>query len=182
MTKKEIDTVLNFGSSHLAYFEGLPIGVSKWQVFLSIKPLLKAKKYWYALRQTYTMSDNLFHYRNDVILAFSKNEPQREYLMNRQERIFLNSLPEKITIYRAMTEMEFKGKSFGVSWSLKKEVAEFFANEYQRNYATNNLKKRVHEMTIDKREVISFFNNRQEFEIIYIKDNGNQSNIKAKEN
>jgi hypothetical protein len=174
MTRKEIDTVLQFGNSHLSLIEGLPIGISKWQVFLSIKPLLKGKKYWYALSSAYGMSDNLFHYRTDVRLAFSNNEPQREYLMSNTERTYLNRLPEKITIYRAMTENELKGKSFGVSWTLKKEVAEFFAKEYQRNYSTKHLKKVVHQMTIGKSEVIAFFNSRQEFEIIYIKESENK--------
>jgi hypothetical protein len=127
------------------------------------------------LRDAYELSDNLFQYKVDVKLAFARNELKKEYLMSLSERRFLENLPEQITIYRGMTENELKQKTFGCSWTLKKEVAEFFATTYERNYATNHLKKVVHEITIDKSEVIAFFNVRKEFEIIYIKGNGNKS-------
>ena len=175
MKKKEVTTLLSWGNSHTLYIEGAATGVTKLQVFLAIKPLLTGKLYWYALRHSYDCSDNLFHYKVDLKFAFTYKEPEREYLMNLSERRFLENLPQRITIYRGMTENELKQKSFGYSWSLKKEVAEFFANTYQRNFATNRFKKVVHEITIDKNEVIAFFNDRKEFEIIYIKDNGNKS-------
>jgi hypothetical protein len=175
MTKKEVTTVLNHGTSHLFQIEGFPLGVTKFQSFLAISQIIHGKLYWYALRYAYESSDNLYHYRHDVAFAFSKDEPEREYLMTKKEREYLQRLPEQITIYRGMTQKELKSKNFGVSWTLKKDVAEFFAYTYQRNFATNHLKKLVHEMTINKSEVIAFFNGRDEFEIIYIKDNGNKS-------
>jgi hypothetical protein len=176
MKKKEITKAMVYAKSYITQIgnhkiEGFPIGVSKWQVFLSIKPLIKGKKYWYALRTAYENSDNLYSFRHDVLLAFLKNEPEKEYLMNAAEKRFLNSLPEQITIYRGMTTKEFKEKSFGPSWTLKKEVAEFFAHEYKRNYDTSNMKKIVHKITINKSEVVAFFNGRKEFEIIYIDKN-----------
>lgn len=168
MKKKEVVTVLQRGNSHTHYIEGLAIGITKWQVFLAIKPLLKGKLYWYALRNGYDMSDNLFYYNVDVKLAFSSQEPEREYLMTLSERRYLKALPEQITIYRGMTKKEFQQKSFGCSWTLKKEVAEFFVNTYERNFATKDLEKVVHKMTINKSQVIAFINGRKEFEIIYL--------------
>lgn len=175
MKKKDIDTLLKWGNSHIFPIEGLPIGITKFQVFLAIKPLLKGKLYWYALRGAYEMSDNLNYYRYDLKLAFLADEPQRYSLMTKEELKYFDALPEQITIYRGMTENELMQKSFGCSWTLKKETAEFFAYTYQRNFATKHLKKVVHEMTINKSDVIAFLNNRDEFEIIYIKDNGNKS-------
>jgi hypothetical protein len=168
MTKKEVDEVLKWGSSHLFPIQGYPLGVTKFQVFLAIHRILKGKLYWYALRNSYDLSDNLYQYRHDVLLAFSSNEPQREFLMSKKERDFWQSLPERITIYRGMTLEEQKQKSFGISWTLKKEIAEFFANDYQRNYSTRHKKKVVHQIEINKNEVIAFFNERTEFEIIYL--------------
>jgi hypothetical protein len=72
MTKKEVDKIIGFGNSHLMPIEGYPIGVSKFQAFLAIRWLLKGRLYWYALRKAYDGSDNLFHYRHDVQLAFKK--------------------------------------------------------------------------------------------------------------
>ena len=59
-------------------------------------------------------------------------------------------------------------KEGGVSWTLRYETAEYFAETYIRNFATNHLTKVVHELVVNKSEVIAFFNERNEFEIIYI--------------
>jgi hypothetical protein len=170
MTKKEIDTVLVWSNSVCFPNDNHCLGVSCIQVFLSIKPLLKNKLYWYALRRAYESSDNLFLYRNDTKFAFLSNESGREFLMTKKEREYLKKLPEKITIYRGMTKKELKQKNFGVSWTLKKEIAEFFANKYERNFDTNHLPKIVHQIDIDKKDIIAFLNDRNEFEIVYIND------------
>jgi len=168
MTKKEVDTILNFGQSHLIPIEGLPLGVTRFQAFLAIRSVLQGKLYWYALRNAYEGSDDLYDYRFDVKRAFESHEDQKHFLMTNKERIFLQNLPEQITIYRGMTVDELNGETFGCSWTLRKDIAEFFASDYQRNLRTSNLEKTVHEITIDKSEVIAFFNGREEFEIIYL--------------
>ena len=89
--------------------------------------------------------------------------------MNNDELNYLENLPQEITIYRGMTLYELNSGNFGVSWSLKEKVARFFAMTYSRNLATNHLKKCIHKITIPKKDVIAFFNGREEFEIIYIK-------------
>lgn len=159
MTEEEIDNkLLGFGVNSFNRFE----------TFINLIPQLSGKSYWYALRNSYENSDNLYKYRKMVKNCFLKNEPQKEYLMSPEENEYLNSLPEQITIYRGMTEKELRSKDFGCSWSLKKERAEFFAYTYLRNFDTRHLSKTVHEMTINKSDVVAFFNERDEFEIIYI--------------
>jgi hypothetical protein len=130
--------------------------------------LLKGKLYWYALRNAYEMSDNLFSYRYDLKKAYQSSEPERGYLMTKKERDYLISLPEQLTIYRGMTYQEYNSRDFGISWTLKKKTAEFFAFKYSRNHATNHSKGFVHEIVIYRSEVIAFLNGRKEFEIIYI--------------
>lgn len=66
MTKKEVTRILNWGNSHLARIEGWPIGISKFQAFLAIHRLLKGQLYWYALRNAYDCSDNLFGHQAPV--------------------------------------------------------------------------------------------------------------------
>ena len=87
--------------------------------------------------------------------------------MSQDERDYLQSLPSQITIYRGMTEIEYKSGNYGISWTLKKELAKFFADIYVRNNATCGLKKTIRELVIDKKDVIAFFDGRQEYEIIY---------------
>lgn len=168
ITKKEIQELLIFGASHLEPIDGLPIGVTIFQIFLSIKPILKGKLYWETLREAYTMSDNLFIYRNDLRLAYMSEEENRDSLMSKKERMVLNNLPDKVKIYRGVTTEEIDSKRFGLSWSLKKEVAEFFAFKYRRNYDTFSSLKKVIEIEVDKNEIIAYFHDREEEEIIYL--------------
>lgn len=171
MTKKEIVTVLNFGKSRILFISTkIPVGVSRFQAFLAIKPLLKGKLYWYALADAYTGSDNLFHYQGDIKIAFSSDHIGRNSLMTKKELIFLKNLPEKITIYRGMTEVEKRSKNYGVSWTLDRKVAEFYLT-YYRNTSTKHLKKTVHKLVINKKDAIAYFSERNESEIIYVDKN-----------
>jgi hypothetical protein len=168
ITKKEIQDLLIYGSSHLIPIEGLPLGVTIFQIFLSIKPILKGKLYWETLREAYTISDNLFIYRHDLKVAFMSEEENRDSLMSKKEIKILNNLPDKVKIYRGVTTDEIENNDFGLSWSLNREVAEFFAFKYRRNYDTSSSLKTVIELEVDKNEIIAYFHDREEAEIIYL--------------
>lgn len=168
MTKKEVTRILLNWDSCIFKIEGQPLGITIFQAFLAISRILKERLYWKALRIAYDCSDNLYHYRYDVKKSFKSDEPFRDYMMSKRERDYLHNLPEEITIYRGMTRKEFASKEFGISWSIKKEIAEFFAFTYGRNFSTKHLKKTVHQMTINKKDVIAFLNERKEFEISYL--------------
>jgi hypothetical protein len=168
ITKKEIQDLLIYGSSHLGPIDGLPVGVTIFQVFLSLKPILKRKLYWETLREAYTMSDNLFIYRHDLKAAFISKEENRDFLMSKKEIKILKNLPDKVKIYRGVTTDEIESNDFGLSWSLNREVAEFFAFKYRRNYDTSSSLKTVVELEVDKNEIIAYFHDRGEEEIIYL--------------
>lgn len=170
MTQKEINTLLSYGRSHIICAPPMPLGITRFQIFLSIKEILKGKQYWATLRNAYESTDNLYRYRFDVHDVFLSDEPQKEFLMDKAERDYLKKLPEKITIYRGLTVEELKTKKFGISWTLDKKTAEFYAYTYGRNYDTNHLKKTVHKMEIDKVDVMAFLNERNEQEVIYLHD------------
>jgi hypothetical protein len=129
---------------------------------------LKGALYWSTLRKTYSICDDLYSYKSEIKQAFSSNEPYRNTLMSKKELNYLTALPEILTIYRGMTVKEFESGEFGVSWTLKKDVAEFFAYKYRRNFSTGHLPKMVHELKVNKSNIIAYFGERQEYEIIYI--------------
>ena len=169
MTKKDVDTVLLWADS--CFIPGVRYEkdrILRIQAFKAIRPLLKGKLYWYALKNTYTGSDDLFEYRDYLKELFESDEPYRDFILNREGRKYLIELPNEITIYRGMTIAEFESKEFGISWSLKKEVAEFFANKYMRNFSTKGEKTKVHKLKISKDQILAYFNERNEHEIIYI--------------
>jgi len=150
------------------------IGVNsfnRFQAFLEILPMLKGKAYWQTLRNAYQSSDNLYGFRGLVRAAFSRPEPHRESLMTKKERNRLHELPERFTIYRAMTREEFRSGKFGVSWTLNREIAEFFATQYQRNIATKHKENIIHKLEISKANAVALFEDRNEFEIIYLNRN-----------
>lgn len=124
------------------------------------------KKYWTMIGLTWESCDNLIHYREEVKSLFRSKRKFRQYLMSSAGQSSLNKLPEEITIFRGMTVDEFKSGDFGISWSLKKEVAEFFA-KYFRNCHVTYYPKTICELKIKKSDVIAFFNGRNEEEIIY---------------
>lgn len=131
---------------------------------------LKGELYWYALRDCYSCCDNTYQFRLMIKDAFGRNTPHREYLMSKKEKEYLEKLPDTLTIYRGMTVKEFESGKFGVSWTLKESVARFFIETYGRNYDTQDWPKTIHQLTIKKEDVVAYFGERKEFEIIYLHD------------
>ena len=141
----------------------------RFQTFLKIKDELNDKDYWRTLADAYTGSDNLYHLKEEVKEAFLEDRSQRECLMNKKELKVYNSLPKNITIYRGMTIEELESDDFGVSWTLSKERAEFFATTYGRNFSTEGVPKVVHQLEVLKVEILAYFNERKEQEVVYIR-------------
>ena len=90
--------------------------------------------------------------------------------MNPKERKYLKELPQLFEIHRGMTVEEFESGEFGISWTLSKSVAEFFATKYLRNHSTNHLPKMIHSLKVNKKSVLGYLNSRQEQEIVLYPD------------
>lgn len=140
----------------------------RFETFLKIKDQLNDKYYWRTLADVYTVSDNLYHLKEEVKEAFLEDRSEREHLMNKKELKIYNSLPEIITIYRGMTTEELESDDFGVSWTLSRERADYFAFTYGRNFSTEGIPKIVHQLEVKKVEILAYFNERNEQEVIYI--------------
>lgn len=140
----------------------------RFKTFLEIKDLLNDKDYWKILSEAYTGSDNLYHLKEEVKEAFLEDRPYQKHLMNKEDLKVYKSLPERLIIYRGMTIEELQSKNFGVSWTLSKERAEFFAYTYGRNFSTDNKLKTVHQLEVSKVEILAYFGDRNEQEVIYI--------------
>jgi len=93
------------------------------------------KEFWYGLSHAYSGTDNLYQYKEflEIVLWENEERPFREYFMSKSERNYFKKLPKMITIYRGMTVAEFESGDFGLSWTLSKKVAEFFAYIYLPN-------------------------------------------------
>jgi hypothetical protein len=140
----------------------------RFQTFLKIKDQLNDKDYWRTLADAYTGSDNLYHLKEEVKEAFLEDRSHREFLMTEKELKIYNSLPENITIYRGMTVEELESGDFSVSWTLSEERAKYFAFKYGRNFSTEGMPKVVHQLVVMKVEILAYFHERNEQEVIYI--------------
>jgi len=140
----------------------------RFQTFLKIKDFLNDKDYWKMLSTAYTGSDDLFHLKEEVKEAFIVDRQHRNFLMNEEDLKVYTSLPEKLIIYRGMTTEEFESGDFGVSWTLSEKLAKFFAFTYGRNFSTHGKKKVVHQLEVSKNEILAYFGDRNEQEVIYI--------------
>lgn len=132
--------------------------------------IMSDEVYWKTIGHCYT-SSSLGHSNKSVISKYLNGKrANRHFLMEESERTFLNNLPEQITIYRGCSKKEIISKKLRCSWTLDKKVAKSFA--FEKNHL-NPLEKKnksdfdVIEKTINKSEVIAYFNGRQESEILY---------------
>ena len=140
----------------------------RFETFLKIKDQLNDKDYWRTLADAYTGSDNLYALKEEVKEAFLEDRSNREFLMTKKELKIYNSLPENLTIYRGMTVEELESGDFNISWTLLKERAEFFAYKYGRNFSTEGIPKVVHQLEVMKVEILAYFHDGNEQEVIYL--------------
>lgn len=157
MTYKEASEILIMCSSYEVF-----------ENFLTIKSELDDKTYWRILSEAYTRSDNLFRHSNEVKKAFQEDRDFRTLLMSKTDLKFYNNLPDKLIIYRGMTNEELESDDFGISWTLSRKVAEFFAFNYKRNHDTRHLPKVVFQLEVSKKLISAYFSDRKEEEVIFL--------------
>lgn len=141
----------------------------KIKKFYEFKDLFESDdEYWTELRTAFICSKNTRNYQKEIRELFSSKKENRIKLMTDAEIKELEELPAKIKVYRGMTEEEKESGEYGISWSLKKEVAETFAFTYAHNYDSVGKPKTVIELEIEKSDIIALFTDREENEILYL--------------
>jgi hypothetical protein len=126
------------------------------QAFIQIAKQLPDTKYWSLLSSIWTDTENQWQNLEQWKELLSSNRPERHYLMDESEVQLLNSLPELVTIYRGCV----KGlNEDGLSWTLNKSKAEFFANRFGKEGI-------ILEREIPKSDIIAVLTGRGESEVI----------------
>ena len=90
-------------------------------------------------------------------------EARAEDLMNLDERRTLAELPNEIEIYRGVTEKS-KDHIMDMSWTMKRETAEWFANRFEG-------KGKVYRAEVRKEDILAIFLGRNESEVIVDPEN-----------
>jgi hypothetical protein len=123
--------------------------------------------FWEYIGEFYMRSSGSIDVLQLLKLIFSSPRKNKDCLMTLEEKQYLDSLPDEIEIHRGMSVKESKNKNYGMSWSLSKKVAEFFAYEYYQTIASGK-PMTVMTIKIPKNEAIAFLNRRDEEEILWV--------------
>lgn len=101
-----------------------------------------------------------------------ESEDGRRHVMHVEDHEPFDSLPEVLTVYRGF-QREDGGEEYGWSWSLKRETAEWFARRWP------NGAPMIATVTVGKSEVLAYFNDRDEAEIVLHPEELSEISIEA---
>ncbi len=93
---------------------------------------------------------------NQMVGLFKKAD--KSILMDEDELEAFNSLDDKLTVYRGVTQYN-ANKIRVLSWTLDRDTAEWFAHRFGEN-------GKVYEAVIDKEHILAYFASRKESEVI----------------
>jgi hypothetical protein len=143
---------------------------NRLEMFFKKQTELTDKEFWYGFSIAYQCTDDLYRFKDLIKLVLVKNieRPHRDYMMTGYERNYFNKLPNEIRLYRGMTKKESESNEFGISWTLSKKVAHFFAYTYQRNLSANNMQKIIYDKVFNKKDALCYLSSRKEKEILII--------------
>lgn len=135
------------------------------KIFKKHESTFDDKKYWKELANVYILQNYKKIPYSTFYKLFSAKRKYRDVLMTEEEKKILTALPDYITIYRGGSVDEEVSKKYGISWTLNRKIAKNF----QKVKAIRDKKvMKVFAMKIHKSQVIAYFNQREEDEIIYI--------------
>ena len=112
------------------------------------------------LAEAWTSSENPNQDVNVSLAQLTRmfKKTNKKYLMTDEEYEIYNNLPETFTVYRGVASGR---NAKGMSWTQNLEVAEWFANRF--NYGNKGYIQRA---TANKKDVLAYFNRRDEDEIV----------------
>jgi hypothetical protein len=160
---------------------------------------LDDKNYWEFVRYLWKeYSDNVFSKRHIWYEIFGCERNNRNYFMTHEERLYLDSLPDEIEIYRGylrdkptdkMEPENLKWWEFqslgdmGYSYTLSKEVGIKYSEKYKKynrdipgiNYY--RVENELFHGSVLKSDVLFYFNGKNEEEIILVEEGGKYSSF-----
>jgi hypothetical protein len=127
------------------------------QAFIQIADKLSDTKYWTLLSSIWIDTENQWQNHEIWKTLLSSKRSSRHYLSGEEGDNLLRSLPEEVTIYRGCQPGLNEN---GLSWTLDKNKAKFFANRFGEEGI-------ILEKKIFKTKIIAVLLGRGESEVIY---------------
>lgn len=133
----------------------------KLTFFKFISNYLSAKDYAEYLADAWTISENP---NQDVNVSLSQAErlfkkANKKYLMTAKEYKIYSDLPDTFTVYRGVA---VRRNPKGMSWTRNKSTAAWFSSRFD----TDEERGYIQSATAHKKDVLAYFNSRNEDEIV----------------
>ena len=128
------------------------------EAFTKIADKLPDAKYWSLLSSIWTDTENGWQNIEQWKELFGSSRSSRSFLMDEDEQFGLQNLGDSFTVYRGCQEGLNED---GISWTLRREKAEWFANRFQKDGV-------VLEKVITKQDAVALFIGRNEPEVVVI--------------
>ena len=131
------------------------------QALLTISHRLANREYWQLLLDVWIDSEapNINH--DLFVELFSSDRSGRDALMREDQRQALKKLPKVLTVYRGIRAVEPCSREDGLSFTLERDTAVFFARRYGHS-------GRVLTATVHKRHVLAYVTDRNEAELVIL--------------
>lgn len=127
------------------------------EAFIKIADKLSDTDYWRLLSDVWIDTENQYAYLKEWKKLLASKRSSRHYMMTEEEDNTLRALPELVNIYRGCQ----KGiNQDGLSWSLDKSKAKFFANRFGK-------KGIILERKVSKNDIVAVLTGRGESEVIW---------------
>ena len=132
----------------------------RFWTFLEIQSRLTDPQYWKCLEFVWTISECVNPEIDTWLALFEAERPYKALLMDRRERQQFAKLPDTLKIYRGYQDGEYDHE-WGLSWTLSKEKAVWFAHRFPHNGTPSVLVGQC-----KKADVFFYTNGRKEHEIV----------------
>lgn len=126
---------------------------------------VSSKEYWSTLADIYTDSENIYQNFDEWVELLSADRDYKRNLMNEEELEHLYQLPDIVSIYRGY---KYCDTSKWLSWSTNILKAKFFADRFIAD-------GHVAHARVWKRDIIAYFNGRDEDEVLISIDDVNSA-------
>jgi hypothetical protein len=130
------------------------------EAFCEIQERLADKTYWSLLGEMWIDTEAPGRLRGRWLTLLRSQRPHRERMMDPTERRALRAMPAELHIFRGYDRPLAKR---GISWTLSQEKATWFASRFK---SCTNDRRQVVKGTCKKRDVIAYFQGRNEEEIL----------------
>lgn len=133
----------------------------RFEKLIQIAEQMSDKTFWELFGSVWIDSENLWQVKKLIKIVFSINRPGIENMMDESEKLFFESLPEEVVVYRGHQSVNKNG----YSWTLSYWKAKWFASRF--NKSKNSVAKGV----VKKQDIIAALTRRGEFEIVLKPEN-----------